>query len=225
MNKKKEIQNLILEQGLLPLYYHDSPEASIGILGALYEAGVRVIEYTNRGDHALDNFLLMKKVTKAEMPDMVMGVGTIKTKTDAEIFIAAGVDFIVCPIVDASIAEIAHRSGLLWIPGCMTATEINAAEANGASLVKIFPGNILGPAYISSLKEIFPNLLFMPTGGVEMSQENIQSWFKAGAGAVGMGSKLITRSIGENKDYKTLTKTCLQALSLVKEAKIQWAGR
>ncbi|HEY4876273.1 MAG TPA: bifunctional 4-hydroxy-2-oxoglutarate aldolase/2-dehydro-3-deoxy-phosphogluconate aldolase [Puia sp.] len=219
MSKKEEIKNLVVQQGLLPLYYNDNSEVSIEILRTLYKAGIRIIEYTNRGEHALDNFLLMKKTAKTEMPDMKLGIGTIKTKTDAEIFIAASVDFIVCPVVDISIAEIVHKAGLLWIPGCMTATEINTAEINGASLVKIFPGNILGPTYISSIKEIFPNLLFMPTGGVEMSKENIQSWFNAGVSAVGMGSKLITKSIMENKDYKTLTENCVQALALVIEAK------
>ena len=159
------------------------------------------------------------EAAKTEMHEMKLGIGTIKTKTDAEIFIAAGADFIICPVVDISIAEIVHKAGLLWIPGCMTATEINTAEINGASLVKIFPGNILGPIYISSIREIFPNLLFMPTGGVEMSKENIQSWFKAGVSAVGMGSKLITKSIMENKDYKALTENCVQALALVREAK------
>jgi 2-dehydro-3-deoxyphosphogluconate aldolase/(4S)-4-hydroxy-2-oxoglutarate aldolase len=219
MSKKEEIKDLVIQQGLLPLYYNDSAQVSIEILRALYKAGIRIIEYTNRGENALDNFLAMKKIAKAEMPDMKLGIGTIKTKTDAEIFIAAGVDFIVCPIVDISIAEITHKAGLLWIPGCMTATEMNIAEINGASLVKIFPGNILGPTYISSIKEIFPKLLFMPTGGVEMSKENIQSWFKAGVSAVGMGSKLISKTIMENKDYKTLTENCTQALALVREAK------
>jgi 2-dehydro-3-deoxyphosphogluconate aldolase/(4S)-4-hydroxy-2-oxoglutarate aldolase len=219
MSRKEEIKELVLRQGLLPLYYNDSAEVSIEILRALYKAGIRIIEYTNRGENALDNFLVMKKMAKAEMPDMKLGIGTIKTKTDAEIFVAAGADFIVCPIVDISIAEKVHKAGLLWVPGCMTATEINAAEINGASIVKIFPGNILGPTYISAIKEIFPNLLFMPTGGVEMNKENIQSWFKAGVGAVGMGSKLITRSIMENKDYKTLSENCRQALALVKEVK------
>jgi 2-dehydro-3-deoxyphosphogluconate aldolase / (4S)-4-hydroxy-2-oxoglutarate aldolase len=219
MSKKEEIKNLVIQQGLLPLYYNDSAELSIEVLRALYKAEIRIIEYTNRGENALDNFLLMKKIAKTEMPDLKLGIGTIKTKTDAEIFIAARADFIICPIVDISIAEITHRSGLLWIPGCMTATEINTAEINGASLVKIFPGNILGPTYISSIKEIFPNLLFMPTGGVEMNKENIQSWFKAGVSAVGMGSKLISKTIMENKDYKALTKNCVQALALVKEAK------
>lgn len=219
MNKKEEIKNLIVQQGLLPLYYNNSSEISIGVLRALYKAGIRIIEYTNRGSEALDNFISLQKIASAEMSDMKIGIGTIKTKTDAEIFLAAGADFIVCPVVDISIAELVHKTGRLWIPGCMTATEINVAETHGASLVKIFPGNILGPSYITAIKEIFPNLLFMPTGGVEMTKENIQLWFNAGVSVVGMGSKLITKSIMENKDYIKLTENSTQALALVKSAK------
>ncbi len=220
MNKKEEIKNLIVQQGLLPLYYNNSSEISIGVLHALYKAGIRIIEYTNRGSEALDNFISLQKIASAEMSDMKIGIGTIKTKTDAEIFLAAGADFIVCPVVDISIAELVHKTGRLWIPGCMTATEINVAETRGATLVKIFPGNILGPSYITAIKEIFPNLLFMPTGGVEMTKENIQLWFNAGVSAIGMGSKLITKSIMENKDYNKLTENSTQALALVKSAKI-----
>ncbi|SRR5579871_841430 len=219
MNRKEDIKKSIITQGLLPLFYNDSSDVSASILWALYNAGIRIVEYTNRGENALDNFLFLRKLVSAEMSDLKLGTGTIKTKTDAEVFIAAGADFIVCPVVDPSIAEMVHKAQLLWIPGCMTATEINTAELNGASLVKIFPGNILGPTYITAIKEIFPGLLFMPTGGVEVNKENIQSWFDAGVSAVGMGSRLITRSIINNQDFDKLTADCIHALALVQQAK------
>src|SRR5580693_7419613 len=180
MNRNTEIRSRILKQALLPLFYDPSPEVSAGILKALYNAGIRVVEYTNRGEKALDNFLMLRKFVNEEMEDLLLGIGTIKTVTEAEIFVRAGADFIVCPVVDPAIADFVHKAGLLWIPGCMTATEINIAEVNKATLVKIFPGNLLGPAYIKSIREIFPELLFMPTGGVELSKESIDSWFDAG---------------------------------------------
>jgi 2-dehydro-3-deoxyphosphogluconate aldolase / (4S)-4-hydroxy-2-oxoglutarate aldolase len=217
MNKKEEIKSLIINQGLLPLYYNDSGEMSMEILRALYKAGIRIIEYTNRGIRALDNFLYMKNLVQTEMDDMKIGIGTIKTETDAEIFIAAGADFIVCPVIDTSIAKTADKSGLLWIPGTLTPSEINTAEKCGASLVKIFPGNLLGPSYIAAVKEIFPNLQFIPTGGVDLNEENIRSYFNAGVVALGMGSKLITKSILESKDFSGLTQTCIRALGLVEK--------
>ena len=199
----------------MPLFYHDSAETSIAVLRALYKAGIRLVEYTNRGEHALDNFLLLRKIVNEEMPGLQLGAGTVKTTVDAQLFVTAGADFIVCPVVNAEVATIVHKAELLWIPGCMTATEIFTAETNGASIVKIFPGNILGASYITAIKEIFPNLLFMPTGGVDVSKENLTAWFNAGVCAVGMGSKLVSKSILENNDFEKLSVLAKEALQII----------
>jgi 2-dehydro-3-deoxyphosphogluconate aldolase/(4S)-4-hydroxy-2-oxoglutarate aldolase len=215
MNKKEPVLSLISKQGLLPLYYNDSAEVSAKLLQALYAGGVRLLEYTNRGQHALQNFELLRKLVDREMKDLQLGVGTIKSNDDAKRFISAGADFVVCPIVNPEVAATVHAHELLWIPGCFTNTEIYTAEVAGASLVKIFPGNIGGPGYISALKEIFGNLDFMPTGGVEATKENIDGWIKAGVYAVGMGSKLVSKSVMEQQQYDELTKSAAHALSLI----------
>ena len=214
MNKDL-VQQLICKEKILPLFYDDSIETSYEILQTLYNAGIRIVEYTNRGMHALDNFIELRKMVITELPELILGAGTIKTAVDAQLFITAGADFIVCPVVNVEAGNIVHKAGLLWIPGCMTATEIFTAEANGATIVKIFPGNIVGPNYISAIKELFPDLLFMPTGGVEVNKENLSAWFNAGVSAVGLGSKLISKSIMENKDYKKLTRLTKEALQIV----------
>jgi 2-dehydro-3-deoxyphosphogluconate aldolase/(4S)-4-hydroxy-2-oxoglutarate aldolase len=215
MHKKKLVQQRVCKEKILPLYYNDSIETSIAVLKTLYDAGISIVEYTNRGEQALDNFIALKKIVNEEMPDLLLGAGTIKTTVDAQLFITAGADFIVCPVVNADVATIVHKAGLLWIPGCMTATEIFTAESNGATIVKIFPGNILGPKYISAIKDLFPSLLFMPTGGIEISKANLSAWFSAGVCAVGLGSQLVSKSITENKDYKKLHMLAKEALELV----------
>jgi len=187
----------------------------VEVLKVLYESGIKAVEYTNRGDNALDNFTAMRKVVDDEMPGMHLGAGTIKTDADAELFVAAGADFIVCPVLNVDVGIIVHKAGLLWIPGCMTSTEIFIAETNGASVVKIFPGNTLGPSYIPAIKELFPELMFMPTGGVEVSRENLQSWFKAGVCAVGLGSKLISKPDLDNKNYDKIASLTKEALEIV----------
>ncbi len=204
---------------MLPLFYHDSEQTSIDIVKALYQGGGRLIEYTNRGSNALKNFSGLRKVIDKELPGMELGVGTIRTVQDAEAFMDAGADYVVCPVINTEVAGIVHQRKLLWIAGCMTPTEIDAAEKAGAKLVKIFPGNILGPSYISAIKEIFPNLLFMPTGGVEPATENLSAWFNSGVCAVGLGSKLISREILENTRYEELTALTQQTLKLVQSAK------
>ena len=219
MGKKETLLKLIPEQGILPLYYFKDTEVSIGLLRALYKAGIRAIEYTNRGEQALKNFEAMRKVCDEEMKDMYLGIGTIKNGEMAKAFIDAGTDFIVCPGLVKKVPEVADKHDMLWAPGCMTPTEIIKAEQLGAQLIKLFPGNMLGPSFVSTIKELFPGLLFMPTGGVEVNQDNLSAWFKSGVCAVGMGSKLVTKSIMENKQYDELTKLTQEALALVKSCK------
>ncbi len=216
MNKKNDALELLLAQKLLPLYYHDDAGVSVSLMQALYEAGIRMIEYTARGAHALANFNALKAAAQA-LPGMQAGIGTIKTALQAKDFIDAGADFIVCPTLNKAVADVVHQAGLLWIPGCMTPTEIAGAEEAGATLVKLFPGNILGPAYIRAIGELFPALRFMPTGGVEAEAKNLQSWFGAGVAAVGMGSKLFTPERVQEQGHGDLKKSVRETLALIKQ--------
>ena len=213
------IQEAIINQGMLPLYFHADTDTSVGVMHALYRSGIRALEYTNRGAEALDNFMAMRREANAHMPGMLLGIGTIKTSTEAEQFVAAGADFLISPIVEPSIAVIARNADRPWIPGCMTPTEIQTAASNGATLVKLFPGNLLGPSFVSSIKELFPGMMFMPTGGVEVTEINLKGWFNAGVVAVGMGSKLITKEILSAKDFSALEQSVAQAISLVKKCR------
>lgn len=216
MKNQQDILTQIRQQKMLPLYFHKDVEVSINVLKALYEAGIRAVEYTNRGAEAVANFKAMRKLVNESMPGMLLGIGTVKTVEDADQFIKAGADFIISPVVYPPVAKAVQDAGLLWIPGCLTPTEIFTAELNGAKMVKIFPGSVVGPSYISAIKELFPGLLFMPTGGVDTTAENIKEWFNNGVVAVGMGSKLISKSILQNKQYDeltTLTKVVLEILN------------
>lgn len=216
MSKKAELLKLIPEQGILPLYFNKDEQTSIDLLKALYNAGIRTVEYTNRGEAALNNFKKMRQYIDAELKGMYLGVGTIKDGSMAQTFIDAGADYIICPGLVEGVAEVADKYDMLWVPGCMTPSEIIKAETLGAKMVKLFPGNILGPGFMSAIKELFPNLKFMPTGGVELDRANIEGWFKSGVCAVGMGSKLVSKDVMENKKYAELTEATKQALEIIK---------
>jgi 2-dehydro-3-deoxyphosphogluconate aldolase/(4S)-4-hydroxy-2-oxoglutarate aldolase len=220
MDKKNKLLQLIPEQGILPLYFYKDTEVSLEVLRALYRAGIRTVEYTNRGEAALQNFKKMREVCDKEMEGMYLGIGTIKNADMAKTFIDAGTDFIICPGLIDEVADVADKSNMLWVPGCMTPSEIIHAENIGAKMIKLFPGNILGPQFMSAIKALFPDLLFMPTGGVDLDKENITSWFKAGVCAVGMGSKLVSKSLLEQKNYtkiETLTKQAIEIVASVKK--------
>jgi 2-dehydro-3-deoxyphosphogluconate aldolase / (4S)-4-hydroxy-2-oxoglutarate aldolase len=215
MPTKETALKAITDQGLLPLFFYENPQVSLEIIKTLYEAGVRTLEYTNRGPAALENFKFLKAELKG-YEDLHLGIGTIKTVQQAQEFIKAGADYIVAPIVNPAVGNLAHEAGLLWIPGCFSPTEIHVAQQAKAALIKLFPANILGPEFLSSIKELFQGQLFIPTGGVELEETNFRTWFKAGVCAVGMGSKLISKEVVANQQYDKLRELTAQALLLAK---------
>ncbi len=218
MQSKEGILEIIIEQGMLPLFYHQDKELSLNVIKTLYDAGVRTLEYTNRGAAALENFRFLKENTK-DLAGFYLGIGTIKNAKEAQDFIDAGADYIVAPTVNEEVAAIANGKNLLWIPGCMTPTEISKAQSLGALLIKLFPANILGPGFMGAIKELFAGQKFIPTGGVEIEEGNLKAWFKSGVCAVGMGSKMITKEILDNKDMDGLRDNALKALSLIKQSR------
>jgi len=222
MSKTQQIADAIVKQGMLPLYFNSSDEVSLDVLKAIYRAGVKAVEYTNRGDAALANFKRMVVLRNAEMPGLLLGVGTIKNMQHAKDYMAAGADFLVSPGFVPDVAAYCVSNDIFYAPGCMTPSEIIAAENAGIKFIKLFPGNMLGPEFLTTIKDIFPKLLFMPTGGVDTTKENIEGWFKAGVCAVGMGSKLISKKLMEAKDYGTIeseTKKVLELIGSIKPAK------
>lgn len=216
MEREAALINQIKNEGMLPLFYHDDVTVCENVLQALYNGGVRCVEFTNRGVHALPNFKHLVSL-KTTMPGLILGIGTIKTPQDATSFIEAGADFLISPCFDASVADVAYMHKVLWIPGCMTPTEIHVAQKSGATLVKLFPGNVLGPGFVEAIKTLFTGVDFLVTGGVEPTEQNIGAWFKAGVSGVGLGSKLITKDVLANKNYTQLETQTTQLVQLIKK--------
>lgn len=217
MRTKEASFDAIVQQGIMPLFYWPDVEVATEVVKTLYNAGIRVMEFTNRAPGALEVYTALKQRVQAEMPDMILGAGTLKTLKDAIAYVHAGADFFVAPNMHEGVASVARNNGLLWIPGCMTPTEIQLAQDNGAALIKLFPANVLGPGFVSAVREVFPGQAFIPTGGVEIKKENISGWFKSGVVAVGMGSKLISKDILETKNYALLYDKTVEVLQLIKE--------
>lgn len=214
----KTIQNtidIISEQGILPLYFNTDENISIEVLRSLYSVGIRAVEYTNRGSQALSNFEKMVAVRNTEMPEMLLGIGTIKNLDQAKEFHAVGADFFISPGFVPEVSDFLKSKEILYAPGCMTPTEIIAAENAGIKFIKLFPGNILGPEFLSSIKDVFPSLIFMVTGGVDTTHTSINSWFSAGASAVGLGSKLISKKRMEEGDFNLIENEVKKAIEIV----------
>lgn len=219
MSKSQKAIDAVVAQGILPLYFNPDEAVSIEILRAIHRAGIKAVEYTNRGEAAFNNFKKMVAIKNQEMPDMMLGIGTIKNLQQAKDYVNAGADFMVSPGFVADVAAYAISNDIFYAPGCMTPSEIIAAENAGVKFIKLFPGNMLGPEFLSTIKEIFPKLLFMPTGGVDTTKESIEAWYKAGVCAVGMGSKLISKKLMEAKDYATIESATREVLALIQSVK------
>ncbi|EPR68161.1 bifunctional 4-hydroxy-2-oxoglutarate aldolase/2-dehydro-3-deoxy-phosphogluconate aldolase [Cyclobacterium qasimii] len=219
MTKNETILKKITDQAILPLYFDADETVSLEVLKALYAAGIRLVEYTNRGEAALNNFTKMVALRNSEMPDLLLGIGTIKNAQMATTYIEAGADFIICPGLVEEVVEVADKHDMLWIPGCMTPSEIIRAENLGAKMIKLFPGDMLGPNFMAGIKSLFPNLIFMPTGGVSLDKDNVEAWFKAGVSAVGMGSKLVSKQLLQDKNYAKIQEMAKKAIEVVNEVK------
>ncbi len=213
-----EVLAAFKDAGLIPVFNHADIEISCQVLDACYKGGVRVFEFTNRGSNALEVFAALKEHGK-NYPDLVLGIGTIFSVEQAQAFQAIGAEFIVSPAMVPDLGIYCQSQDLLWAPGCATVTEIYSALELGARIVKAFPGNVLGPGFVKSVKAVFPSVPIMPTGGVSPTEENLKAWFDAGVTCVGMGSKLIGKDILHTQNFDALEKTVRNGLRIISKLK------
>jgi 2-dehydro-3-deoxyphosphogluconate aldolase/(4S)-4-hydroxy-2-oxoglutarate aldolase len=188
----EKILDLVINHPIVPVFYHPDGAHAQAIVKACYDGGLRVFEFTNRGDMALPVFTDLVRYVRENCPDMAMGIGTILTADDTERFLDAGADFVVQPVTTAVVGEVCRTRGVSWIPAGSTLNEIYQATLLGADLVKVFPGNVVGPDFIKAIKGPMPTLKLMVTGGVEPTIDSLSAWFRAGVTAVGIGSQLFS---------------------------------
>lgn len=211
-----EVATVMKETGMIPLFYHGDVELGKEVLKACYDGGARLMEFTSRGDFAFEIFGALNKYALAELPGMILGVGSVTDAAAASLYMQLGANFIVTPVLREDIALVCNRRKVLWSPGCGSLTEIAKAEELGCEIVKLFPGDIYGPQFIKGIKGPCPWTSIMPTGGVSTSEDNLKSWFDAGATCVGIGSQLISNEILNNKDFDGLREKVKQTLETIK---------
>ncbi|QGK73355.1 bifunctional 4-hydroxy-2-oxoglutarate aldolase/2-dehydro-3-deoxy-phosphogluconate aldolase [Flavobacterium sp. SLB02] len=214
-----EVALQMKENAMVPLFFHSDIEVSKKVLKACYDGGARLMEFTSRGDFAHEVFGALNKYALAELPGMMLGVGSITDAAAASLYMSLGANFIVTPVFREDIAIACNRRKVLWSPGCGTLTEIAKAEELGCEIVKLFPGDIYGPEFIKAIKGPCPWTSIMPTGGVLPTVESLTSWFDAGATCVGIGSQLISKDILDKKDYDGLKTKVSQVLDIIKNIK------
>lgn len=212
-----EVASVMKASGMVPLFFHSDVELGKKVLKACYDGGARLMEFTSRGDFAFEVFGQLNKYAIAELPGMIMGVGSITDAGAASLYMQLGANFIVTPVLREDIAIACNRRKVLWSPGCGSLTEIARAEELGCEIVKLFPGDVYEPKFVKGIKGPQPWTSVMPTGGVSPNKENLKGWFDAGVTCVGMGSKLISKEILANEDMETLKNSVQACLELIKE--------
>jgi len=219
MESEVQMKQRVKEIGLLPLFYYDDVNVCRAVADTLYAAGSHCIEFTNRGAHALENFKELVKLRDEKMKGLLLAAGTIKSGKEAQQFIDAGADVLISPVFDKAVCDTACQNKILWIPGCTTPTEIHVAQQSGCDIIKLFPGNVLGPGFVEAIMPLFNGIDFTITGGVEPTSENIGAWFKAGVKVVGMGSRLISKKLLEAKDYSMIGSDTKKVLDIIRVLK------
>ncbi len=216
--KRWKVADTMAEQGLIPVLYHPDVKIMKNVLAACYNGGGRLFEFTNRGDYAHEVFSEINKWASAELPEMILGAGSVIDAGTASLYIQLGANFVVSPVLKEDMAITCNRRKILWMPGCGTLSEISRAEELGAEIVKIFPGAAVGgPNFVKAILGPSPWTSIMPTGDVDLSEENLQAWFRAGVSCVGMGSNLISKALIKDESWKELELRMRNTLSLIRK--------
>lgn len=224
MNKspytKQQIVSAMQQTGFIPLLSHDDAQVAQQAMEAAYRGGVRVFEYTNRKKNSFEVFSHLLSVSK-NLPGLMLGIGTIMDAETTKKYIDTGAHFIIAPILNLEMATVCHQHETLWIPGCATLTEIVTAKQHGAEIIKLFPGSVLGPGFVSAIMPVVPDLKLMITGGVEPNEKSLSAWFNAGATFVGLGSQLFTKELLAQQDWQSLENKVKHVLDVIKAIRPQ----
>lgn len=205
------------ETRMVPVFYDKDVEVACQVVKACYDGGVRAFEFTNRGDFAHEVFEQVVKFAAKECPEMAMGVGSIVDPATAALYLQLGACFVVGPLFNPEVAKVCNRRNVPYTPGCGSVSEVGFAQECGCDLIKVFPGDVLGPKFVKGLKAPMPWSKLMVTGGVEPTEENLKGWFGAGVYCVGMGSKLFPKDKVAAKDWAYVTSKCAEALEIIKK--------
>lgn len=217
---KIQVLSAMQSTGLVPVFYHQDVEVAKQVVKACYEGGVRVFEFTNRGDFAHEVFGELVKYAAKECPEMILGIGSIVDAPTAALYLQLGANFVVGPLLNPEIFKVCNRRLVPYSPACATTSEIGQAQELGADVVKIFPaGNVGGPSYVKNIKAPMPWTNVMVTGGVEPTEENLSKWFQAGVLCVGMGSNLFPSDMITEKNWNGIRDLCSNTLAIIKGVK------
>ena len=219
-HSKAEVLATISREGVVPVFYNADVEVAKEVARRLVAGGISTIEFTNRGDGAVRVFAGLIAWARKELPELVVGVGTVTQAATAVHVLDLGANFVFAPNLNPEVAAVCNERNIPYVPGCGTLSEIQQAYRLGCDVVKLFPaGEVGGPAFLKAVRAPCPWVRAVPTGGVEPTVESLKGWYDAGAPAVGMGSRLLTKVLIANKDWDALERKVADTVAAVAAAR------
>lgn len=210
--QKREVVDRIINEGLITLIRSASAEEALAAAEALSEGGASLIEVTMTVPGAIE---VVRELARRRSGSCLIGAGTVLDSETGRLALLAGAQFLVSPSLNFDLIQLAHRYSVVVIPGALTPTEVLAAWNAGADFVKVFPvGQLGGPDYVRALKGPFPQILLLPSGGVNLN--NLGEFIKAGATAVAVGSEIVDKAALREKNFQVIrdkTRAALQAIA------------
>lgn len=217
---KSEVLRTFARDGLIPVFHDSDPDTAAEVARSLVVGGLRTLEFTNRGDGAIDVLGQLIERARHDLPELIVGAGSIMDGASAVHAIDLGASFVFAPSFSAEVATACNTRNIPYVPGCGTVTEIINAYRAGCDLVKLFPAaSIGGPPFLRAVRGPCPWIQAVPTGGVDPSVESLRSWYEAGAPAVGMGSKLLPKDLVDDRDFDGLRERIVATTAAVTEAR------
>jgi 2-dehydro-3-deoxyphosphogluconate aldolase/(4S)-4-hydroxy-2-oxoglutarate aldolase len=212
---KSEVQQRILETGIVPVVRAASPEQAILAAEAVASGGIPIVEITMTVPGAIK---VIEELVRTLGSQVLIGAGTVLDAETADRCVEAGAEFLVSPGFDRETVEFARRNGKLMMAGALTPTEVITAYKAGSDFVKIFPcGNVGGPAYIKALKAALPQIPMIPTGGVNLT--TAPEFLRAGASGLGVGGELVSRALLEAGNRAALAELAGRFVAVIREAR------
>jgi 2-dehydro-3-deoxyphosphogluconate aldolase/(4S)-4-hydroxy-2-oxoglutarate aldolase len=205
--------------GLVAVIRGPSLELTVKLVEALMIGGITGIEITYTTPNASD---VVRQLDRAFGDEILLGMGTLTDPAQAAEARAAGARYLVSPISEETLAGAMVATGLPVMIGALTPTEVFKAHKLGSDVVKLFPGSAVGPDYVKALRGPFPHIKVMPTGGVD--EQNLADWFKAGAFAVGVGSRLSPDKTVNEGRFEEITAIARRFAAAVRAARIEMAA-
>ena len=211
MSRERDLLR-VTEGGIVAILRFSDPGPLVEVVRALAEGGVTVAEVTFTVPNAMD----VLREAKRQLGDRVLlGAGTVLDPETARAALLAGAEFIVSPSINLDVIRLCRRYDKLVMPGAFTPTEIVTAWEAGADVVKVFPSEVLGPAYLKAIRGPLPQVKLMPTGGIDVT--NAADYLKAGAVALGVGGKLVDPKLVAAGDFAKITALAKQYMEIVNQ--------